>query len=279
MLKAYLCFFLVLLGHLGLSAQAVKILFAPANMRSAESGKILVADDNLLAEEKITMPNYDASLIVWDELDGLCELKARQVSGKKWKISGTVGELNQPITALTLPYVNDKFGNLSDLKTHFEGRNFLILGKSWLIAQENGFRVNGDTVIFVHYRDAYDHLQVSRKLEFASDTLLLYPELILDNNGAQVKAENTSNFELLAIDRNSHDLQPICSFNLQLPNNEQLAKEVGLLLDKLAAKNMPAEEMKIWIYTFLKAAYGEADRHNFEEWLLQNFQLTFSAKN
>ena len=85
MLKAYLCFFLVLLGHLGLSAQAVKILFAPANMRSAESGKILVADDNLLAEEKITMRNYDASLIVWDELDGLCELKARQVSGKKWK--------------------------------------------------------------------------------------------------------------------------------------------------------------------------------------------------
>ena len=271
-----LLLFLLTMGSV-LSAQSLKILHAPSNTKSLESGKLLAADYNLLAEEKISLESNMSRLIVWDELDGLCIVQAKKLSDRKWKTSGTVKELKTPMSALPLKDRDATFSSLSDLKKRFEDRDYLILGNSYLIAKKGQFRPSGDTVVFVHYRDAIDNMQVSRKLEFASDTLLLYPKLILDNNGMALKAEHTSNFELLWIDRITHDLGPLCAFNCVMPDNEIVSREVGLLLGQLAEKRMSTEEMKPWVNAFLTASFGQADAHNIEQWLVANFPLTFST--
>lgn len=258
-----------------LHSQTLKILYASENVKSQESGKVLLSDYKLLGEEKIILPSNRSQLIVWDEFEGMCLVKGQSQKGGRWKLTGTVNELKVPMTALPMKERNEYFGSLGELRARLEGQNFLILGDSWLICKPGEFRPDGDTVVFVHYRDAIDNLQASRKLEFGSDTLLLHPDLILDNNGVRVKAENTSNFELLWINRVTHEMEPMCSFNCIMPDDEKLSSEVGLLISLLSQKQYSADGMKPWIHAFLSTAYGNADRHNLEEWLVLNFPYTF----
>jgi hypothetical protein len=259
------------------AAQSIKILHAPHGTRSLESGKALQADYNLLAEEKISLPDANAKVLVWDEFDGLCILKAQQ-KGKKLVTEGTVKSFKQQLDPTPLWPRQPNLGSISGIKLHLENRELLLLGDSYFILDSNQIRLDGDIVFWLHFREEFTGGQIDRPLLALHDTLLFYPRLILEDNGIPIDPRDVRKFDLYYMHKNQMDFNPVCSFDMIMPSNTQLSHEVGLLLDQLMEKGEPLGRQKAWVNTFLLEAFGRAETHNLEDWLGQNFPLSFPGK-
>jgi hypothetical protein len=252
----------------GLRAQSWTVVHASPKVKSVATGKALAAGDRLEASAQVNLGDAAGRVVVWDEKEGILLLGAQKVGEKQWKTSGKAAELKQVLPAITV--YPEHITSLAALQQHFHGRKYLLLGKSWLVA-DAPFRVGGDTVLFYKYERIATDVEVSRKVERRGDSLLLEPRFILDMNGQAVPASDARNFQLYWLDMKTKGYSQLARFEFVFADEAMLEKEVGMLLGLVGAARGASAGKEDMVGQFLTAAYGSVDGHNLRVWMAQRF--------
>ncbi|MFN8398097.1 MAG: hypothetical protein U0176_26010 [Bacteroidia bacterium] len=262
------CLFLVL-GFSAANAQTYTVLHATGRCKLIDSGAPIEAGQVLKATDMIDLGNRYGHIVVWGGPLNLKSLRAVEKPGNNWKIAGTILDLKAaPIVAKPEAY-KEHFGSMTDLIAHFDGRRYLLLDKSWLIA-DPGFRLKGDTVLFYKFESPLANIQVNRKVEHRHDSLLLEPKFILDMNGKPVPPDDATNFELYWLDLKTKGYKKMARFNFIFVDEKVLLDEVGRLVKLVQSADKEADVRKE-VTRFLIETYGVPDPHNFQKWMGQHF--------
>lgn len=251
-------------------AQTYTVIHPSANCKKIPSGLPLKAGDAVSAAEKIDLGDASGRMVLWEKKAGLISIAAQKSASGKFLTSGTVSTLQQALP-VTVDH-NANFGTMSDLQRHFEGRRYLILGKTWLLAAPE-FNLEGDTLLFYKFESPKANLQVNRKVAHSGDSLLLTPKLILDMNGRPIPADDASGFELYWLDLKTKGYKKLAAFEFVFVDEGEVAKEIKLLLSEIAKTDMDPSNRIGLVRQFLSAAYGEPDVHNVMAFLQANALL------
>jgi hypothetical protein len=248
-------------------AQNFVVIHTTSQAKELTTGKKLELGQSLSETEKINLGDRYGRVVLWNKEKGVKLLIAKELEGNKWKTAGTLDELNQPLPTKPLMSYREHFASMADLATHFSGRKYLILGKTWLVA-DAPYHITGDTVLFFKYERPKADIEVNRKVERRGDSLLLDPKFILDMNGTPVPADDARNFQLYWLDKKTKGYQELARFDFVFVEEEVLRKEVGVLIVQLLTVK---SDIRPTVEQFLIAAYGIPDDHNLDEWLRRYF--------
>lgn len=257
------------MGFVALRAQTYTVLHATSNCQLVSSGAAVLPGQVLNATDVVDLGTRHGLIVVWGGPLNLKSLRSVEQPGNKWRTTGTIMDLKAlPIAAKPESY-QEHFSNMDELIRLFDRRRYLLLDKSWLIA-DPGFRLKGDTVLFYKYDSPRANIQVSRKVEHRHDSLLLEPRYILDMNGKPVAPDDATNFELYWLDLKTKGYKQLARFNYVFVKEQVLLDEVGRLVKLVQTADNEADVHKE-VMRFLVETYGIPDPHNYRRWMGQHF--------
>lgn len=266
--RFFASFFLVL-GFAAANAQTYTVLHATPKCKLLDTGTPIESGQVLKVTDMVDLGSRYGQVIVWGGPLNLKSLRAVEKPGNKWVTVGTIMDLKSAPVAGKPEAYKEHFASMADLITHFEGRRYLLMDKSWLIA-DPGFRLKGDTVLFYKFESPRANVQVNRKVEHRHDSLLLEPRFILDMNGKPVPPDDATNFELYWLDLKTKGYKKMARFNFIFVDPKVLVDEVGRLVKLVQAADKEADVRKE-VSRFLLEAYGIPDPHNFNQWMTEHF--------
>jgi hypothetical protein len=251
------------------SAPQITVVHVAGKASLTEDNKALALGQSLNATDPITFERGSRGMVVWHPTTGLSYLQPQEsVAGADAQLTGPAASFVTPIVAPSHPPRLEHFASTAQLKPHFQGRKYLLLGKSWLIA-DPGFPLAGDTLLMVKFRNLSANVQASRRLEYSHDTLLLDPKLILDMNGKPVDAALASDFRLWWYHKPTNTYDEITYLQFIFADEAQLKSEIQVLLAQMQGEPAPAQDAAVRL--LIEACYGEPDAHNYKAWTDQYF--------
>lgn len=250
------------------SAESLTVLYATAGTTAGLKKSNLSTGDALPPTDEIHFTDRFGKLALWSQSEGLLLLTPKEQPDGKWKTSGTLAELKQPLPEVRT--YEASFSNMEGLKQHFKDRRYLLLDRSWLLATPP-FDLSGDTLLFIKYERPKANMQVSRKLEHHGDSLLLDPKFILDMNGVPVPMDDAEHFQLYWLDLKTRGYLELVRFEFVFVEEATLVSEVSNLLTQLKRSKMPRGDQAVILQQFLTAVHGTPDPHNFKLWMAQHF--------
>jgi hypothetical protein len=249
--------------------QPMTILHVTGKADLAATGKPLATHQLIAHMDKISFGDAQAKVVVWEPASGLLVLQPKPAAANSMvTLSGTALGFAKPLTQPTHSGRVERFTAIPQLATHFQGRKYLLLGRSWLLAPPQ-LQGKSDTVVIVKYRNLTENYQFGRKLPCSGDTLYLDPATLFDMNGQVADPAQLSDFTLWWIQKSTNASKMLASFDLILADEPRLHDEVLLLLGLMQGKE-PAEKLAA-VSTLMEAGWGEPDAHNFEVWMALHF--------
>ncbi|MBL0015587.1 MAG: hypothetical protein IPP17_03890 [Bacteroidetes bacterium] len=245
-------------------AQTYTVIHGSSNCKRLPSSAVLKLGDVISATEKVDLGNASGQMVLWEKAEGLVVLNAKKQASGKSQTIGSITELKHALPS-RVDY-QEQFATMEGLQKHFEGRRYLILGKTWLLAAP-GFNLEGDTLLFYKFESPKANLQVNRKVEHHGDSLLLTPKLILDMNGRPIPPDDARGFELYWLDLKTKGYKKLAAFEFVFVDEASIAREIKLLLSEIAKTDMDPSNRIGLVRQFLSAAYGDPDLHNLMQFL------------
>ena len=251
-------------------AAEIVVLHVQGQVNLADRPEKLQAGQKISSTAKLSFENYRGQVIAWDLKDGLVELRPIMEGGKEKPtgLKGSWPNFAQAIQIASPRQRIEKFSNVNQLKSNFEGRKYLILEKSWLIAEPK-FKLDGDTLLIVKYHNDIDNFEGSSKLTFRGDSLFFDRGSILSLNGEPVDPQKVNGYTIWWLCKSTRKFKEISFCEFIFADEKQLEDEVGQLLAGL--NEMKAADKLNTVRKFMLLAYGEPDEYNFRWWMARHF--------
>ncbi len=227
-----------------------------------KTGANLKQGDIILANEPIDFksPEAKASVISAEKGRFILTANSNALSG----LSNVKSNLLPP-----MGNISSRSGlilNLADLKTNFT-ENYLILKQVELAVGKSAFPMNDSSFFYFSY--VYNQENINKKLAYKNDTLLIIEkELFLIDGLAVAHAESTAvklNY------KSGKSSLFITNFNVITPNNDQIIKEIKIILEQ--SKNKNYKTILNDVTSYFTEFYGKTDLKNVEKWLNSNFKI------
>jgi hypothetical protein len=272
-------FFLLMGLTLGLAwrMQAQLVVVLHTSKGATFNAKALTVGQKLNPTDKLNLADKDAVVVGWQENVGLVMLQPKVLPDKKLQNAGTVAEFQAPVVGATPSVEVGRMRNLEDLKQHFNQRNYLILGKTWLLTEPKSAITSADTMLFFKFDDTRNQTMLSRKLDRKADTIMIDPASFLIVNGMAIKKEDARNYRVFWICPKNKKFGEVCAFKMALPDEAPVKQEVQALLGLQGSSTLSTKDLLTRVENFLGAAYGVPDRHNLVAWLKQQFPKSFGS--
>lgn len=227
-----------------------------------KTGAPLVGGDEILSTDPIIFKTPDAKASVISSQVGRFILTAGNAENNTANVKAN---LLPPMSN-----ISSRAGamlNASDLKSHFSG-NYLLLKQINISVSKTSFPMNDSSFFFLSY--AHNGENINKKLKYRADTMLiLEKELFMVDGKPITYAESTAvkmNYQ------QGKKRMAISEFTIITPNNEQVVKEVKMIIDE--SPNKTYNQLLPDILSYLNEFYGKTDEDNVKHWLKENFNLS-----
>ncbi len=245
------------------------VLHVAGTVRTVADSKPIHVGQQLASSDVITFVGENSSFVGWQPSIGLISVApAPSRQGGKPKMTDELFDLTSSVKILSHSTRLQQFDHVSQLAAHFQGRKYPLLGRSWIVSKPP-FKVKGDTVLLLKFRNIAENFQVSHKLHFSGDTLLLDPASFLDENGTPVNAKNVSDFRLWWYDKATKTYAEIAYFEFVLWDQAQVRSEIDRLLGFLQGQSQTEKQRDVKLFAYW--CYGELDEHAYLEWMQRNY--------
>jgi hypothetical protein len=156
--------------------------------------------------------------------------------------------------------------NLVDLMNHFSGR-YVVLDNYYITINESNFPMDNSHFFFVRY--LYKNEAINKKLAFSGDTLFFDKKNLFTIDGNQIPAPDNTTMTMFYMKGTDYVL--VNNFELIFPDNDQLKKEVQIIIDELRGK--PFKEKFNEINSYINELYGKVYQANLLTWLRNSMGL------
>lgn len=236
----------------------VKVL---GNITIKKTGVQLKQGDVILANEPIDFKTSEAKASVISSEKGRFILSASNafngISNVKSNLLPPMGNISSR-SGLIL--------NLTDLKTNFS-ENYLILKQVELSIGKSVFPMNDSSFFYFSY--LYKQENINKKLSHKNDTLLIIEKELFLVDGLSIAHSESTSVKLNY--KSGKSSLFITEFNVITPNNDQIVKEVKIILDQ--SKNKIYKDVLEDVISYFTEFYGKTDSKNVKNWLKDNFNF------
>jgi hypothetical protein len=247
---------------------ALTALHVTGQARLTQANKPIASGQKFKNTDAISFGDRHSKVIAWHPTRGLLSFHPQAEASPKAGLQGPAASFGNAATPLNHAARLEHFSTTMGLKPHFQGRKYLVLGKSWLIA-DPAFKPEGDTLILLKYRNIKQNFQTGHRIEFKGDSLQIDPKSMLDLNGKLLDARELSDYRLWWYSLSNKKSGEITYLEFVFADEAQVEEEVKLLCRLMQDKPGPAQVQ--WARLFVEIAFGEADAHNYDRWMAAHF--------
>lgn len=226
-----------------------------------KTGAQLKQGDVILSNEPIDFKSPEAKASVISPVKGRFILSAN---------NGITGASNVKSSLLPpMSNISSRSGsilNLNDLKTYFS-ENYLILNQIRIPIGGIAFPMNDSSFFYFSYLHRQE--SINKKLSYRNDTLLIITKELFMVDGVTINHSESTSVKLNYISEKNNLF--ISSFNVLTPNNDEIIKEVKIILDQ--SKNKEYKDVLEDVNSYFLEFYGKTDLNNLKLWLKDNFNL------
>ncbi len=229
-------------------------------IKHTKNNKALFTGDKVLSNEKLKFAENSSKAALISKQKGRFMLQA--------SVSGTVNEGLLP----ALSNVSSRAGallNTIDLKNHFADK-FLVLNGCSIQISSSSFPMNDENFFFLRFD--YNGEEISKKLSFNGDNLLLKADEILKIDGKAITLKAGTKVALMYRNAKDETSAAISVFEPVFVNEKVLKDECKLIIYELG-NELDSESKKEQILAYLTENYGKPHQENLNSWLKQNFAL------
>lgn len=232
-----------------------------------ERQKMYVVEGMMLPDESsVTFQSEGAELSLWHPQKGRMYVKAEKADENPKALKSV---LKQGTAGKTYP-AKSTLSSKDDFEEYFKRGDYLLLGKTELVVSKEEFPMGQGRNFFVTYHWRAMDANGNSKLAHHGDTLVLDTAQILNMNGQKVLAKDLSEFKLLYFS-NVKQYKTLCSFNLVMPDFNNLNAEVKALVKLLNTIQDGEMNLKEEVFGYVCDTYGYPDRAAFDAWYDANF--------
>jgi len=262
MKKNLLLILIVVLVALSLRAQDFKVIHVNGNIVVESTQKSLVRGNAFKASEQFLYKSNNAKAVV-----------VNTKIGKRYILKGDAGSTYRKVNLIpSMNNISSRGGALNnrlDLKNHFQGE-YVILDA--LKAKINSQVFPMDDSHFFYIRYLYKGEQISKKLNYNKDTLIIDKESLLKVDGKPILNEDITDMELFYYSKDGENVTSSLissSFYPVFPDNNNLKEEVEILISTL--KNKDKDYVIEQIAGYISEVYGKPNKENIKSWYERNF--------
>lgn len=152
-----------------------------------------------------------------------------------------------------------------------------LKGKQWLVLggavdlEIGGSEFPMDAKHYFYIGYIYSGEEIPKKLKQRGNILSIEKTSLYKVDGNSINASQTSNAKLYyynEIDETSLLINPI---HLIFPNERQLKKEVGVIVNQFKGASIKREDLLDVVTQYLISKYGSPEKENLSDWLKKNF--------
>lgn len=249
----------VLSGNL-LAADKYKVIKVIGSIVLKETGAMLASGDVILASDAIVFktPNAKASVV-------------SSQSGRLILTAGTALEPSTNVKSNLLPpmaNISSRAGailNYTDLRNHFAGK-FLLLEESYTQIHKGSFPMHDSSFFYLTY--SHNGEAINKRLKSNNDTLLILERELFRVDGRPISYPESTAVKMSYMSGKTS--LPVADFEIVVPENKHLVKEVQMILDASAGKSKA--QVTADVLSYLGEFYGKTDADNVQRWLKKNFK-------
>lgn len=238
-----------------------------------ENYKVIKVNGEIVIREKGT------SLQTGTEFSGKDNLVFRTDDATAAVINGQKGRLiltskNHDLTAAGSNYMPAMYNIASrgvgiiispgDLQRHFQGK-YVVLGKQKLVLDHSAFPMNSSNFFFLRYN--YKKEDINKKLDYSGDTLIIDRSKLYTIDGKPIPGPDNAQISLYY--RKGKESSLISRFELIFPDEQQLLREVDVIMKELVKKS--EKEIYNEIGAYINETYGKVSPENLKSWIDSNF--------
>jgi hypothetical protein len=157
--------------------------------------------------------------------------------------------------------------NAADIKSHFNG-NYLLLRQINILVGRESFPMNDSSFFYLSYN--HNSEAINKKLKYRADTLLILEKELFMVDGKSISYPESTGVKMNY--QQGKKRIALAEFSIVTPNNDQLVKEVKIIIDESPTKGY--KELLPDILSYLNEFYGKTDEDNVKHWLKENFNLS-----
>lgn len=153
-------------------------------------------------------------------------------------------------------------------------RKLLVLGgKAVLELSADAFPMDDQHFFYIEYSLANDPESVNKILAYEENYLIFSQYEIFQVDGSRVDPNHTSNHTLFYYNEKEETSLKINKIQLVFPDDEELKKQIGVLVNHFGKSPLQQESLMKAIEGFLFNSYGVPDKEDLAKWLLTNFEI------
>ena len=244
------------------------VVHVSGGVRTVGGGKPLVLGQLIAPTDKIMFLDGLQRVVLWDPAGRLVGLEPPAGTQDAKALTGTVASFEHAIPEPSHPARKEHFSSFAQLAAQFQGRKYLLLGRSWLIA-DAPMRLDADTIMLIKFTHAIRDYQLPCKLEYHGDSLIFDLPAILKLNGEAIDPAQTTDYRLIWCHKPTKYLKEMASFQFVWADEEQLRLEISRLL-KLMDGRRPADR-RMAVRRLIDYGWGEPDEHVYLAWIHKYF--------
>jgi hypothetical protein len=230
------------------------------DIKHSKSNKALFTGDKVFSNEKLKFAQNTSKAALINKDKGRFMLQHTE--------SGTVSAGLMP----ALNNVSSRAGallNAIDLKKHFEDK-YLILNGYEIEISSKSFPMDEKNFFFLRFD--YKGEEISKKISFKENKLLLNPDEILKIDGKAISLKEGTKMSLNYRNSSDNTSTQISVFEPVFVNEKILKDECKLIAFELGSETN-SESKKEHILAYLTENYGKAHQESLYNWLKQNLGI------
>jgi hypothetical protein len=153
--------------------------------------------------------------------------------------------------------------NTVDLQNYFTGK-LVVLDRHTVEIDEINYPMDNNHFFYLRY--IYRGEEINKKLGFSGDTLILDRKSLLTVDGNPIPGPDKTSIKFFY--RKGSESVQVSEFDLILPDQSQLGKEVQVILDEI--KNKTYKEKTGEVNSYINELYGKVNMINLIPWLEHN---------
>jgi hypothetical protein len=249
------------------TAQTYSVLHTEGTILQTATQTALKTGDTFKTDDSLTFPRVLAWAVVISPKGDLMFVQNTEPSTK------LSSQVMTPVERGEHPIKRSTNIPVKDLKAYFKGNQFVFIGNDFsLPVDSESYPL--DEKLFLLYRYEYNSRIITHKLPVVKGEVVFNPVFLYEYKGEKIPYQKTTHTELSYFDSNTNfptfaaDFQPIWL------NDEQLKKELTVLLNVYRG-GKKFKETKVYVnslfLSYVKDIYGQTDEFYFSEWVQKSF--------
>jgi len=258
-MKQFIVFLILLIANLGYGqSEDYTVIKVQGSILKKKSGDPLGQGSVFASDEQLLFETADSRAAVIGSTRGRLILTSGNKGSARSNLLPAMSNMSSRSGSLI---------NFIDLQNHFKG-NYLILNETAIRISSDNFPMDDNNLFYIRYD--YKGEAINKKLTYKRDTLYIDKRELFKVDGKPIPNTATKDVKLYYMNTGNKSTL-INEFTLITPDNEELKKEIQIILDTI--KDKPYKDKVNEVVSYLNEYYGKPNKDNVKKWLKGNFGL------